>query len=82
VFWLMIPRSKRDTPNIGLPPKTFKDRAQERVERVRLEGEIEKARVKATAAEKNQQLDQIEAIGSNHPAEARKQLASWLQHNL
>jgi hypothetical protein len=49
---------------------------------VRLEGEVEKARVKATATVCNEQLDDIEVIGREDPAEARRQLAFWLANNL
>jgi len=83
LFWLLLPKPKRDSsPGQPPPQKTFKERAQEQVERVRLEGEIEKARVKATADAQNQQLDDIEVVGRDDPAEARRQLASWLTGNL
>lgn len=67
----------------GQPPaKTFKERAQEQVERVRLEGEIERARVQAKAQAQQEQLDEIEQIGENDPAEGRRRLASFLQGTL
>jgi hypothetical protein len=65
-----------------VPPKTFKERAAEQVERVKLEGEIEKARVETRAEARNDELDEIEQIGENDPAEGRRRLASWLQNNL
>ena len=65
-----------------VPQKTFKERAAEQVERVRLEGEIEAARVEAKAETRNEELDEIEEIGKNDPAEGRRRLASWLQNNL
>ena len=65
-----------------VPKQTFRDKAREQVERVRLEGEIEKARVKTRAEIENDELDEIEQIGENDPAEGRRRLASWLQSNL
>lgn len=83
LFWLLLPKPKRDSsPGQLPPPKTFKERAQVQVERVRLEGEVEKARVEATADVQNQQLDDIEVVGREDPVEARRQLASWLTGNL
>lgn len=82
VLWLLLPKPKRDSSPGQVPTKTFKERAQEQVERVRLEGEIEKARVTAKADAQNEQLDNIEVVGQEDPAEARRQLASWLTHNL
>lgn len=77
-------RPKPDpVPAPGTPPnRTFKERAAEQVERVRLEGEIEKARVQTRAEVENDELDEIERIGENDPAEGRRQLARWLQGNL
>jgi hypothetical protein len=77
-------RPKRNIePSPGyIPPKTFKEQAQEQVERVRLEGEIEKARVSERADVHREELDEIEEIGKNDPAEGRRQLARWLQGNL
>lgn len=83
LFWLLLPKPKHDSwPGQHLPPKTFKARAVEEVERVRLEGEVDKARVKATATVHNEQLDDIEVVGREDPAEARRQLAFWLTSNL
>jgi hypothetical protein len=76
-------RSEGREPKPGETPKqTFRERAQEEVERVRLEGEIERARITATADAKREELDDIEAVGETDPAEARRQLASWLTSNL
>jgi len=76
-------RSENREPKPGeLPKRTFRERAQEEVERVRLEGEIERARITATADAKREELDDIEQIGKADPAEARRQLASWLSANL
>lgn len=63
-------------------PPSYKDKAQNEVEKVRLEGEIEKARVTATADAQRAELDEIEAVGENDPAEGRRQMADWLAANL
>lgn len=64
------------------PKSSYKDKAQNEVEKVRLEGEIEKARITATADAERGQLDEIEAVGENDPAEGRRQMADWLAANL
>lgn len=69
-------------PEQGRPSRrTLRQRASEEVQRVRLEGEIEKARVKATGEIRQEQLDEIERIGENDPAEGRRHLAEWLARN-
>lgn len=68
-------------PPAPLPP-TFADRAKEEVERVRLEGEVEKARVTATADAQRAEIDRIEEVGKTDPKAARAQMASWLGRNL
>lgn len=78
---LLRPKPRPEQPGY-VPPKSFKDRAQEQVERVRLEGEIERARVSERAEVRREELDEIEEIGKNDPAEGRRQLARWLQGNL
>lgn len=65
-----------------VPPKTFKERAAEQVEYVRLEGEIEKARVQTKAEIEDDELDEIEQIGENDPVEGRRLLSRWLTQNL
>lgn len=65
-----------------IPPVTFKQKAQQEVERVRLEGEIEKARVQATTESRHATLDTIEQVGENDPAEGRRMLATWMASNL
>lgn len=77
-------RGRRNTtPDPTTPsPPTFKERAEQQVERVRLEGEVEKAKVTATADAQREVLDQIEETGKDDPAEARRQLARFLSANL
>lgn len=61
---------------------TFRQRAAQQVEKVRLEGDIEKARVQARADCRREELDEIQSIGKNDPAEGRRRLAAWLTRNL
>jgi hypothetical protein len=69
-------------PSEEKPRQSFKERAEKEVELVKLEGEIEKARVEAIADVMNQELDNIETLGKENPVEARRQLALWLQTHL
>jgi len=82
LFWLLLPKPKEDNQSVQQPQKTYKDRAKDEVERVRLEGEVARARVRAKALAQKVQLDEIEVVGTKDPVEARRQLASWLQNNL
>lgn len=52
------------------------------LERVRLEGEIERARVTAGADTRRAELAEIERVGENDPVAARRALATWLTENL
>jgi len=79
---LLRPKPKPEPLHGQLPQPTFKERAQDQVERVRLEGEIERARITERAETRREELDEIETIGKNDPAEGRRQLARWLQGNL
>lgn len=62
--------------------KPLRERAQEEVERVRLEGELEKAKAKAYAQTQRAELRRIENRGKEDPKVARQHLARWLQDNL
>lgn len=66
----------------SLPERKWGDRARQEVERARFEGEIERARVKATAEAQRKQLEGIEIVAQTDPAEARRWLAVWLKDNL
>ena len=84
---ILIPRRKNQLPinssTPSMPPQpTFTDRARTEVERVRLEGEVEKARIQAAAEAQHVQLDEIETVGETDPAEGRRMLATWLRNNL
>ena len=77
----------RPKPDIGrglgyVQQKPFKEQAAERIERIILEGEIEKARVRTRAQIENDELDEIAQIGENDPKEGRRRLASWLSQHL
>lgn len=85
VVWGFMSKSGGGSGGGGTPePKlpTFADRAKEEAERVRLEGEVEKARVKATADVHRAEIDRIEELGETDPKAARRQLAGWLGRNL
>lgn len=82
VLWVLTAgrsNSRKKEPTPGEPPiRTFKDIAVEQVERVRLEGEVEKARAMATADAQRAEIDRIEEMGQTDPAEARRQMAAVL----
>jgi hypothetical protein len=63
-------------------PKPLRERAREEVERVRLEGELEKARQKVLAQVQRAELRHIEQQAKEDPKGARRNLAAWLQRNL
>jgi len=60
----------------------FAEAAKTQVERVRLEGEIEKARASAKSEQRNVEIDEIERVGETDPVEARRLVSSWLARNL
>jgi len=82
IAWRLM--AKPGGPDQPVPPQvpTLADRARQEVERVRLEGEVEKARAKAAADAQRSEIDRIEELGQSKPVEARRQLAEWLQRNL
>lgn len=63
-------------------PKPLRERAREEVERVRLEGELEKAQKRVTAQAQQAELHRIEQEAKEDPAAARRNLAAWLRENL
>lgn len=63
-------------------PKPLRERAREEVERVRLEGELEKAHKRAYAQVQRAELRHIEQQAKEDPKGARRNLATWLQRNL
>ena len=82
-FYLLFPKPQDTESAPGkLPRQTLKDRAKEEVERVQLEGEIERARAVSRADTRREELDAIETTGKTDPAEGRRQLAAWMAQNL
>jgi hypothetical protein len=83
VVWRFTSKSGTGTGGGAEPVQpSVADRAKAEVERVRLEGEIEKAKVTATADAHRAEIDRIEEVGKSDPKEARRQLAGWLGRNL
>lgn len=83
VLCILFPRRRRDTFPPGNPPRpTFKERANTEVERVRLEGEVEKARASASAEVYREEIDAIEETGKTDPVKGRRQMALWIRNNL
>lgn len=74
--------ASNDDPAPPRPKSNLRERAQKEVERIRLEGEVEKARVRATADAHRAELERIEDLGDEDPVEARRQLSDWLNRNL
>lgn len=74
--------SNNDGPDEPAPEPNLRDRANTEVDRIELEGEVEKARVTATAEGDNEELDRIEEVGKEDPKAAREQLSGWLNTNL
>lgn len=69
-------------PTLAPPPPKLLDKAREEVERIHLEGEIEKVRVRATADAQRAELDRIEEQGEEDPKAAREALSDFLNANL
>lgn len=79
VLAILLPKGNNE-PN-DAPPK-FLDKARVEVERIHLEGEVEKARVRATADAQRAELDRIEEQGREDPVAAREALSAFLNNNL
>lgn len=77
--WLLMPRS-RNEPEKELP-KPFREKAKKEIDRVRLEGEMEKVKVRKVADSHKRQLAGIEKVGEEDPARARQLLAAWMNRN-
>lgn len=82
---LLVPRRK-STPipktTNDLPRPTFAERARVEVSRVRLEGDVEKARIQARTEAHITQLNEIETTGKTDPEAGRRMLAVWIKNNL
>lgn len=82
VFWRLLAKKPELPVTLLTPHPTFVERAQDKVERIRLEGELEKARAASVAQARYAEIERIEDVGKTDPKEARKQLAQWLTRNL
>jgi hypothetical protein len=80
-LWRVFGPRAPDAQPVTVSPKLI-ERAREQVERVHLEGEVEKARIRTQAEDTNKQLDVIEAKGKTDPKAAREALAAFLASNL
>lgn len=84
---ILTPSCRRRIPNPGAganvyPQHTFREKAEREVEVIKLEGDVEKARVSVRAETQREQIDEIEAVGKDDPAEGRRQMARFLRNNL
>jgi len=84
LVWRLMVRPGESTGPLSEPmvPPTFADRAREEADRIRLEGEVEKARTTAKADASRAVIDHIEEVGKTDPKEARRQLAGWISQHL
>jgi hypothetical protein len=83
VLWKLLgPKAPDPELESALKPPTFLDRARDNVDRVHLEGEVEKARVRAEADSDKRIIDAIEEMGKENPKVARRDIAIWLNANL
>lgn len=81
VLWHVFgPRRAGPPPPMQMPK--LLDLARDKVEKIHLEGEVEKAKIRAVADEQRKQIAAIEDKGKADPAAARAELAAWLGKNL
>jgi hypothetical protein len=83
LWWLFDRRATGSSGSVtSLPKPTFSERAKTELDRVRFEGELEKAKVKAEADAHIAELETIEKLAEDNPSEGRRQLSNWLRDNL
>jgi hypothetical protein len=82
IVWKLLGPRKGPEPEGTAKPPTFVDRARDEVERVHLEAEVEKAKVRAQADAQKEVIAKIEEKGKTDPKGARKDIADWLAGNL
>jgi hypothetical protein len=82
ILWKLLGPRGEPPPDDSVIPPTFVDRARDQVERVHLEGDVEKARVRATSDVQRKAIDSIEEKGKDDPKGARKDIAAFLSANL
>lgn len=81
LWQILKPKGGGSLPDEPVAPK-FAEKAKAEVERVRLEGEVEKAKVRATGDAQRKEIEVIEEKAQEDPVQARKDMAAWLARNL
>jgi hypothetical protein len=79
--WKLFGPRAPDAPEPVEPPK-FLEMARTEVERVHLEAEVEKVKVRTVADIQRKEIEAIEEKGKDDPAAAREELAAFLAANL
>lgn len=85
VLWKVLSGGRGGSAPIGdlvVPKQTFVEKARDQVEKVHLEAEVEKAKVRTVAKEQMKQIEAIEEKGKTEPKKAREDLAAFLAANL
>lgn len=85
VLWKLLTGKRGSAEPItqGLEPSpTLVEKARDQIEKVHLEGEVEKAKTRTVAEEQIKRIEAIEEKGKTHPKVARKELAEFLAANL
>lgn len=88
VMWRILgasdayPRPDGGDPDRPPPRPRLKERAQQEVERVRLEAEVEKTKVVMKSEAQLAEVKAIEDVGKTDPKEGRRRLAEFLAKNL
>lgn len=81
ILWKIL--GPKDAPlddEVKVP--TFVERARDKIERVHLEGDVDKAKIRAVADEDQKVIAAIEKKGETDPKGAREDIAKWLASNL
>ncbi len=82
VLWRMFKPRAPGVVELEPEPPKFLEMARVEVERVHLEAEVEKVKVRTIAEVELKQIDAIEEKGKDDPAAARAELAAFLAANL
>lgn len=81
IVWKIFgPRGTPVDDSVSAP--TFVEKARDKIERVHLEGEVEKAKIRATADAEKKVIEAIEKKGETDPKGAREDIAAWIAANL
>lgn len=81
VAWRLLKPTNMQEDEMPEVPQ-FLEMAREKVEKVHLEGEVQKAKVRATAEAQVEEIKRIEEKGKEDPVQARKDLANLLARTL